>query len=533
MLDAPLTRVSGCGKEAMGSMGRHLSSDEGMTLVEILVAVTILFIVVTAMLPMLFQTTMMASQAKAQAAITNAVSSYIEDIRALPYDEIAIVGTEPGASVEPTRATAVDGYTVLMQASIDWVDDPDLFGTQNYKELTVDATATAAGKPSLTYTTSTFIWGSGESGSASIPLVMFTGSSPEGQEVVYGSVVLVGGHAEAISSGAQIAKLVLKVDSEYLPDASGSFAEFAPLETPTEQTWLWDTTAASMVVDEEGSPVLDAEGHVQYRYFSPDGRRVLKVQAWDTLGLTNYVTRVVVVDNYAPSPTSSANLAASQSTALTAAWDEAMDGTDPAAGYNIRLRKASTSASDPSSWVYTTTEVGAVTNAALAGTPFSRYFVQVQSESPRGLIDEDAWVDSSIVITRPELTGTTRQVVTKSGSSYHISATVTANVSDPTFATTGAVTYDLWRSTSLATLGTGSPYRSGVAFDGSSWSETITDGASYPKGATTPTYYYKVRATFTPYGDGSPVQAWTNVGVVSGATISGAGTIDGTIGMQW
>jgi len=529
----------------MASVKHRILEDDGLSLVEIMVAVTILLMAVTAMLPMLLQTTLISSQAKAQTAITNAVSSYVEEIRALPYEQIGIVGSgEPSASVDATRSAAVGGYIVLMTASINSVDDPDLAGADNYKELVIDATATSADRPPVTYRSTTYIWGTVGSTNTDVPLVSFASGSPDAGAVVSGPSVWVRGHAEAIEAGANIVRIVLKVDSEYLPSTGlSSYADFSFAENPaTTDAFMWDTEARKRVEDADGLPILDSDGHEQYIYFSPDGLRLLKVEAWDSLGLSNYVTRLVLVDNYAPSPVPSITLSASNATALTASWTKAMDGTDPAAAYNVRVYKAPSTAAALTSWPYTTADFGASTTADIVATPFSRYYVQVQSESALGHVVDEDWAISNTAITRPVLSGSYRQTVTKSGGSYTISTNVyNIDVTNPQFAVNGVVTYDLWRSTSLAGLGTGAPRASGVLFDSGTTSDVISDATVYSVSSTTPTYYYLVRASFTPYGETVATELWTNVAVVPGAniaslTFSGTpkqATVLGTMGQQW
>src|SRR5512139_635268 len=81
----------------LGSRSR--SDDSGMSVVEVVVASFILFFVLTAVLGLIGATTKSSISARQRTAMTNAVSSYIEHVRALPFDQVALTTDDPAGSV--------------------------------------------------------------------------------------------------------------------------------------------------------------------------------------------------------------------------------------------------------------------------------------------------------------------------------------------------------------------------------------------------------------------------------------------------
>lgn len=521
----------------MRGIWSRLTSDEGMTLVEIIVASAILLVVLMALIPFAYQTTLMTSQSTAQTKATNYVSAFIERVRAMPYEQVGIVGSAvlPGSLESTITGPLGDGYTITMALAVEWVDDLEMTGTENYKQLNIDATVNAPGRNPISYSTSTFIWGSPYStGDVVPPSVSFGAVSPDPLEVVSGTSVPLSGTASTSMVGGFISSMSLKVDSSYVPNSVLDTAQFSPMENPADTgMWLWDTTAVLPLKNEDGTPLLDEDGHPVLKIFSMDGKRLLMVEAWDNLGAYNYATREVIVDNYAPKMCASATAEAYRSRTVRALWAEAADGTDPAYAYNVALfREGGTEA-------LSTTGVQQVTAAEFTADPFSRYYYRVQSESIGGKVEADEWTTSNTVTTAPELTGTFTQTVTKSGNGskakYTLSTSTSTDVTNPGFATDGAVTYTLWRSTNPADLGVAGKEFMTVAYDAGVFKDTITDATVYSSGAQTPGYYYLVRATFDPAGGADEdVVLFTNRGFVPGVKIpSSAATYTGTMEMQW
>lgn len=503
--------------------------DEGLSLVEIMVSVTILFIVVTAMLPMLLQTTNMAAQAKAQTAITNAVSSYIEEIRALPYEQVAVVGSGvPSASVDATRQVSIGAYTVNMTAEINPVDgglDGDSTdGDEDYKELVIVAVATAGGKPALSSTMTTYIWG--QTGiELSVPNVMFGSTAPADGEVL-ATYELVSANAEATAEGGTITRVEFTVGTVLLKNVFGEYAQFIPESATWSDSFQWYTTAK------------DASDELIYG----DGPQILKIQVWDNYGNTNYVTRTIIIDNNPPDPATNVRLVSQGVSSLRATWDAATDGIGYAGSYNYRVHTAPLSAADEVDWPLSQVFNISATNADIPAAPFSRYFVDVQSVSVGGIERED-WVSSADAITNPLMSGTYTQWITeqKKNKEYRLTTAYTVDVSDPQFAVEGPVVYDVFRATSVSELNieiaANTPWAANVAFDSGTWSQDVYDSENvYALSAGsnkvwTPTYYYVVRATFTPNG-GETTTILSNVTSIPGIEVTGIRTVTGTMVSQ-
>ncbi|MHB1477459.1 MAG: type IV pilus modification PilV family protein, partial [Coriobacteriia bacterium] len=94
----------------MRGVSEHVGRDEGMTLVEVVVAFAILFIIMTALLGLVGQTISMGSQATAMNVGTNAVNAYVERVRSLPFDDVF--------SVEATTVVTDDYAVTIVPASV-------------------------------------------------------------------------------------------------------------------------------------------------------------------------------------------------------------------------------------------------------------------------------------------------------------------------------------------------------------------------------------------------------------------------------
>ena len=530
----------------MRGLWSHISSDEGMTLVEIMAGMVILVIVLTAMLPMVFQITQMNAQTQAQTLLNNYVNSVIEEIRALPYQDIGISGsaTLPGA-LEPTRTVLLDnGYTIDLTLDVQWVDDPELTGSEDYKEISITAEATAPDKQPTHFSTVTYVWGDDSTLAGPLPSVYFGTGAPTAEQIVSGTMVPVVGQAQAETEGGTIMRMSLKVDSDIMPDSSTppKFAEFESSGTPVTVSWFWDTTAKIALLDENGLPLVDAEGHTIYSFFSPDGYRIIRVEAWDNLGTYNYVTRRVLVDNYPPAPTPEATATPYRSSEIRASWLPAADGTDHAAAYNLRLYLEPKTPQDLASWVVVPGETsGGATSQSFAAAPFSRYYVQVQSESARGLLESpEEWVSSETTTTAPELKATYRRTITApSKRIVNLSYDVGLSVTPPTFLASGDVTYEVWRANTREGLGVGAPYK--TLTNVTTLADSIS-GVQYtlPTGnvtTSTSDWYYRVKATFTPATeDTKSFSVWSNDIRIPGAVLTKdtvAGATSGDAEMVW
>ena len=90
------------------------TDDSGMTVVEVVVASFILFFVLTAVLGLVGATTQTSVSAKQRTAMTNAVSSYIEHVRSLPFNRVALSTDNPPGDVEPSIIKAEGAFTITL-----------------------------------------------------------------------------------------------------------------------------------------------------------------------------------------------------------------------------------------------------------------------------------------------------------------------------------------------------------------------------------------------------------------------------------
>lgn len=124
-----------------------LNDKRGFTLIEMLMAITVLLIFAVSFIP-LFVFIAEASQAnKARLVATKLASSEIEYIRNLPYRDIGNVGGNPAGIVDREKEIEINGIRYSITTDIWWVDDPsdDVGGSDpipyDYKRVKVAVTS--------------------------------------------------------------------------------------------------------------------------------------------------------------------------------------------------------------------------------------------------------------------------------------------------------------------------------------------------------------------------------------------------------
>ncbi len=96
----------------------------GFTVIEVLVAVTVLLISAIAFVP-LFVFIAEGSQAnRARLTAANLATTAVEQIRSMPYNEVGTVGGNPPGAIQRTRTVTVNGMSFTITTDIWWVDDP-------------------------------------------------------------------------------------------------------------------------------------------------------------------------------------------------------------------------------------------------------------------------------------------------------------------------------------------------------------------------------------------------------------------------
>ena len=160
----------------MGSLRRRVLDDEGVTLVEMMVAILILGIVLTALAATLATSLQTAGRQEADIQANAVANAVVEEIRGIEFREVALCTGEAtavfGAPVEfegeplvllpdtdpvctgpaadrlvPTTSMVQDGRNYDAQVAVTWVDDPGdgVQGAgdsapQDYKRIVVDLT---------------------------------------------------------------------------------------------------------------------------------------------------------------------------------------------------------------------------------------------------------------------------------------------------------------------------------------------------------------------------------------------------------
>ncbi|MDO8987177.1 MAG: hypothetical protein Q7V14_03020, partial [Coriobacteriia bacterium] len=267
-----------------------LASDEGMSVVEIVIAAFILFFVLTAILGLVSTTTRMGISAKERTAITNAVSSHLEWIRSLKYDEVAILGVEPSGTVPAQSSTMVDGFTVVLTTTISETAD-------RVKEIQVDAVATHPAytpmKMSQHVSIRDYRSGLTSTTKALGPIVEW-GSTPSEGTVVYSRYVLGGAQLNIVADvktgedGIPITDLRFYCSGQLLRNSASVNADVAAWQPNTEtvlKSFNWNTDQ----VDDLGNPDAIA-----------DGWRTVRIEATDANGRRTIKERRFMVDNDQP-----------------------------------------------------------------------------------------------------------------------------------------------------------------------------------------------------------------------------------------
>lgn len=497
--------------EAVRTVGRKrigaqsLSRDDGMTLVEIMVAAVIMFIILTGVLTLVTNTTLMSLQSTQKNVMTNALNAYVEWAQSLPFEDVALV-TDGGALQEQT--TMIGGFTVVITPSVTPVS-----GNSALKTLTLDITVTDGQGRVSEHSTSVAVRDrsqfltQGKRDPATDPVVRFGSLAPPTGAVVWdsqwaGGPIYLDVQAEA-TEGRVIE--VVRVSFNSLLCEDGSLPARSALWEPRTQTFsstsdlfIWDTHQSELIEVEEGV-------FVDTRLFG-DGVGTLKAWAVDDAGVDNSAEIYLVLDNFPPAVSSSIVAGAAKAYTVSAVWAKAMDGNLGADSYVlewVRQGMAHT-ATEGSPFGYWDTE-GSHTRAdtanhpdstlthEIATQPFGRYAARVRAVSPRGFTSD--WVDT-IFESRPLLSGAyqVEKKTTGGPSTRYWTVTSTLSVTPPAFPTSAGVTYSFYRITG----GTETLIQQGAA-------TTCTDEVTVtgnPDSTNFPVRGYRVDVTYTPLGIG-------------------------------
>ncbi len=503
---------------------RAMNSDEGMSLLELVIAAAILFIAVTSVFGLLIASTNMSVFAKQQNTTTNAATNYMEYVRSLPYAAVGVQGTSVPGSLTVETSMAVAGVSVVIRPGVEYVDDPDIEGPKNYKRVDVWVKTTVGNTGRvLEQTYTTYVRDSDTLGGLTSliapPEIEFDDAqSPGNGDTVFGSVQVA---ARAKSVGANLSAVNFRVDGALMqgggifpiPDNAG-VAEWTSIGDPgpIDFSMLWDTAAT----DGGGVPLY------------PDGLRNIQLAATDDLGQTSPRVRSVLVDNAAPSAPATVTGSADTSSTGTASWALAMDGTDAAPWYGLTVHEQSGSGDDSWETTYETPAHIAVTTADHPATWFSRYRAVAQAFSSRGLAGATRMTDDGYV-SRSQIYGTATAVYVGTLPKRWV-VTVQPKLTPPTFPY-----YDITNTWYRADVPAG-PWTQ-VGASGPSFTPAADAPFSNPSSLKDPTKipvkYYKVKSVVTPkgwpsYASNSTVEVWS--GIVCNQRLDGPSSL---VFYQW
>jgi prepilin-type N-terminal cleavage/methylation domain-containing protein len=481
---------------------RALAQDDGFTIVEMVMASVILLIGLMGLFNLLFATTKASLDARERAAMTNAANSYIEHVRNLNY---SVVGISSSSSPTGTLGSdsynhqSVNGISIDITPTVTWVSDSRLKNYDDYKQLTLQVSATFGGSGTpLTYWTYAFIGphtgGVGSTQSISLPTVNFSSISPAdntiGDQRTLSGSVPVGATAQANGTGVVLTGLQFSVGTSLMvgtasDEASSNEANWSLNEATynNDYPFLWDTTTAL------------------------NGFNTIKLAVLDSNQASSYVTRVVFIDNGTPQAPAAPTITLSNATVGNASWTAVADGlaTDH---YQLYLWQKNSTVQ----WVQSTIQTSG-TATTFTTQPLSLYAFGLESSRQSPSTAHSAVpipsYGSTYYVSRPSMTATST-VGEKSGSSYPITNSI--SVSPPTFPTT-SITYTLRRSSSSSMSspytypGTDSSRHTWTHASAVTWTDAYTTKLS---GSGSGVFYYQIEVDVTPTG-GTPLTLYSQI----------------------
>ncbi|MDO8848591.1 MAG: prepilin-type N-terminal cleavage/methylation domain-containing protein [Coriobacteriia bacterium] len=492
----------------------RLNRDDGMTIVEVMIAAAIFFIILTAVLALVGQTTQMGLQAKQKNIMTNTLNAYIESVHALPFEDVALIAD--GGTLEPERVETIAGYTVTINPTVTVVS-----GNTALKNLRVDISISdPRGVGTSTFTRvvirdRTQFLTQEQSTPMTDPAVEFFGLTPPSGTVVWGSEWEGGPlylDVRAEASEGRIVKLV-RISFGGLTCEDASDPPKSAVWTPDEQSWT-STSELFTWNTEQFELVEQADGSFESMPLVTDGMRTMQVRVTDDAGIEKTDEIYLLVDNYAPPAPSGLAVTVTSARAASAVWSKTMDGDYGADSYALQWVKQGAGHTDDDIspfglWGEAGTyelpdasDLAAIDPYAMTVVPFSRYAARVQAVSPRDLAS--GWTETTPFVSRPLLSGNYVVVQKSTGNPKYWKVTSTLSVTTPTFPTTGTTTYAFYRvDGSTPTL-----IQSGT-------STTCTDAVQVnvnPSSSNFPARSYRVVVSYTPdgYAGGSLEQATSN-----------------------
>lgn len=492
------------------------ASDDGMTIIEVVLAAFILFFVLTAVMGLVWTSTQMGVSAKERTTVANALSSHIEWVRSLDYDQVAIQGTTPSATIPAQITRTLQGFTLVITTTV-------TEGTTGLKEVQVNAVASGPGYPSLQMSQHASI--------RDYDVALRAQTPNTGPKIKFGTQTPI--QDTAVYSKYYGASTPLWIDA--VVEASSAATE--SVITEIRFTCNNGPLDGGLFSEAEGNLTRDGDGkyRVSFRWDTaqtnpaiPDGWQDMTVIAMDSDGTKATITRRFLVDNDPPLPPGDPKSQVMGAREVRLGWTTSKDRTkDDSWQYGVKLYKVNAEgvlvlqnqldlSNEPVDFqVYPSAFIHSATNPPAApATAFSRYTAYVRALSIRRLASDYVQVMPYVFTTGGTTAYTTRPLMTATSSTTYTgmakkgtyaATTVTGgSVTPPTFKCS-SVRYDLYRGVTPTALTllledtTSTFYDSAYKFLGSS--------------TTAPVYYYQYKVTYMPEGEtaaGTEV-IWSNV----------------------
>ena len=358
--------------------------DDGMTIIEVVIASAVLLFALTALLGLLAVSTGMTAKAKTQTVAVNRANSFIEQVRAADY--LTLNQAQLNA-IAASNAGTTGNVAVSVAASMTpfWIAGVPTSGPPSYIKVGVTVVATGVGAP-FTYRTGTYLrqWKMAVDPGKIKPTVTFSSDTPQSGAVVFGDVsVRVGGQAHSNMIAVPLQRFGIY--------AAG---------TPVVETTL---TAQDMTVDGIWDTTLWPDGSVP---LTAEGRDATQLQV---------ISRSVIIDNLPPTSTPSALSldAVTSNAAATWGWGSVKDGVSPVDDYLMRVfMQNSAGTFDATSIIVNPSVKDGRIAQSVSTTALSRYYVAVRGRRPRETYSGYTGTDigpeaaSGYFISRPNFSGT-------------------------------------------------------------------------------------------------------------------------------
>jgi Tfp pilus assembly protein PilV len=425
-----------------------------MTIVEVVVASAILFFIMTAILGLVGRTTLMSAQAKQMNDANNAISTYVEWMRTLPFTQLT--------AIESTTIPAGD-YTVQI---VPTVQDSD---NEYLKNVSLGVTVTQPNGFLRVINTMVVIrdrdqyMAQSSQGPLTDPTVIFLAASPPDQTVVW----LANGSSywkdsSSVTRPLQVSARATATEGRTVDEVYFQLEDTYDLKDAVSgepARWLNPTWTDSPLVNVNLAQV-DSDGVPIFR----DGLRTVQVFVRDSNGVIRQDVRQYLVDNKAPSRAPDIRYTDMGPGTQLISWDVVEDGTTPAYKYYVTVRRQPMTPPTTalSSWPVFRTQTGPATAYTMTYDPMSRFCAYGAAISPRDLFGP---YGSVVIVTRPQVGGSytiNRRTATPKGWTVTTSLTATA----PSFESTGT-TYTWYEgSTQLAKTDSNTYAPPAVSVDG-------------------------------------------------------------------